>query len=88
MTAAENKRIHERIDSVFETASRIESKLDVMIGHCAECRPIVMGNGKPPILERLAKLETTARISSKVLWACVGVLTTALGYYLKSLIDG
>lgn len=66
-TAGDINRLHDRLDELVREVS-------ANVALCAQCRPKVMGNGKPSYGERLTALETEGATNKTWLGVIGGIL--------------
>lgn len=94
MSTDDIKRIHNRMDSLEQV---LRNMSDVLIRHTtledsaieklSEVRSTLYGNGKPGIVTRVDRLETTRKVWMQAATATIGFLSgliaTFLGIYLQ-----
>lgn len=71
------ERVHERLDEITASISKIQSALDVNIALCKDCRPRVMGNGKESLDIRIARLEEARAVSKSFIVTMVSLAGVA-----------
>jgi len=85
--------IHEvsgKVDDLRGDMSDLSDKVTTNIAQCGLCRPIVMGNGQPPLTKtvseqdkRIVALETARAIRSKFDWVILGGVFTMAAAVVK-----
>lgn len=85
--------IHEvsgKVDNLRDDMSDLSAKVVANIAECGLCRPIVMGNGQPPLTKTMAEqdkrivaLETARAIRSKFDWVILGGVFTMAAALVK-----
>ena len=83
MTAADVRRLHERIDTLAEDQGQklaaIDRKLSGIVAVCTICRGVVLGNGRDSIDRRVTRLEMAGRFVSKWAWGTVAMISSVIG---------
>jgi hypothetical protein len=52
------QRLNVRLAAIEESATRLTSAVDRNIAQCETCRKTVIGNGQPPLSNRVTAVET------------------------------
>ena len=83
-------RIHERLDDFADAMGDMRTTLAGMAANCRLCLPVVTGNGRGPISERVTLVETAMAESRArmgrvfaVALAIMGVSGTLLGALIQ-----
>jgi hypothetical protein len=87
MTSQEARDLGGKIDALSDKMDTMAIDISRMAAQHEMCRPIVMGNGKPPLSDRVTALETRGSIrvwvDRTLLAGLISLLVVVVGWVPK-----
>jgi len=78
MTIEAERRIHERLDEIATILGKLRTDIETTTAVFSLVRPVVLGNGKAGIAERVGRLETKLFMLWPIASAVVAAVVTAI----------